>query len=82
MSNQYIVAIDGGTQSTKVAIFFDIKGNEVCSHSVKLREIELYENGIALHPDDDLWDSLLMACEKKCSKKNFQETKKTLLVLV
>ncbi|WP_105615427.1 FGGY-family carbohydrate kinase [Vallitalea okinawensis] len=63
MNNQYIVAIDGGTQSTKVAIF-DVLGNEVCSHSVKLREIELYENGKALHPDDDLWESLKKACRE------------------
>lgn len=41
MENKYIIAIDGGTQSTKVAIF-DILGAEICSHTVKLREIELY----------------------------------------
>lgn len=67
MDNQYIIAIDGGTQSTKVAIF-DISGTEVCSHSVKLREIELYENGKALHPDDDLWDSLKQACREMFKK--------------
>lgn len=67
MNNQYIVAIDGGTQSTKVAIF-DLQGTEICSHSVRLREIELYENGVALHPDDDLWDSLILACEEMFKK--------------
>lgn len=67
MNNQYIVAIDGGTQSTKVAIF-DLQGTEICSHSVRLREIELYENGVALHPDDDLWDSLKLACNEMFKK--------------
>jgi len=61
MVNQYIIAIDGGTQSTKVAIF-DTVGTEVCSHTLQLRAIELGENGKAEHPDDDLWDSLKLAC--------------------
>ncbi len=67
MENQYIIAIDGGTQSTKVAIF-DIQGTEICSHTVKLREIELFDNGWALHPDDDLWDSLKFACHEMFKK--------------
>ncbi len=62
MKDQYIVAIDGGTQSTKVAIF-DIHGTEVCSHTTKLKEIVLYGEGRAEHPDDDLWDSLKTACK-------------------
>lgn len=56
-----ILAIDGGTQSTKVAIF-DLIGNELCSETVKLRELNLYGNGRAEHPDDDLWESLQKAC--------------------
>lgn len=67
MTNQYIVAIDGGTQSTKVAIF-DTLGTEVCSHTVQLREIELSENSRAEHPDDDLWDSLKLACNEMFKK--------------
>lgn len=67
MKNQYIIAIDGGTQSTKVAIF-DTVGTEVCSHTIKLREIELGENGRAEHPEDDLWDSLKLACHEMFKK--------------
>ncbi len=67
MKNQYIIAIDGGTQSTKVAIF-DTSGTEVCSHTIKLREIELGDNGRAEHPDDDLWDSLKLACNEMFEK--------------
>jgi sugar (pentulose or hexulose) kinase len=67
MENKYLIAIDGGTQSTKVAIF-DIQGNEICSHTVKLREIELSENSRAEHPDDDLWDSLKLACNEMFKK--------------
>ncbi|MDA3809959.1 MAG: FGGY-family carbohydrate kinase [Spirochaetaceae bacterium] len=58
---QYIVAIDGGTQSTKLAIF-DTAGHEICSETVKLQEIRFYEDSRAEHPDDDLWDSLKEAC--------------------
>ncbi|MFA9423192.1 MAG: FGGY-family carbohydrate kinase [Sedimentibacter sp.] len=76
MENKYIIAIDGGTQSTKVAMF-DIKGNEICSHKVKLREIVLSENERAEHPDDDLWDSLKVAC--KGMLKKFQGDKKDII---
>lgn len=59
--NEYILAIDGGTQSTKVAIF-DLIGNEITSETVPLQELHLYGNGRAEHPDDDLWVSLQKAC--------------------
>lgn len=62
MRQQYIAAIDGGTQSTKVTLF-DIQGHVICSHSVALRKIHLYGNSRAEHPDDDLWDSLKQACK-------------------
>jgi sugar (pentulose or hexulose) kinase len=62
MDSKYIVAIDGGTQSTKVSIF-DTVGTEICSHSVKLRPMHLYGENRAEHPDDDLWDSLIEACQ-------------------
>ena len=52
--NDGILTIDGGTQSTKVAIF-DLLGNEICSETVPLQELHLYGNGRAEHPDDDLW---------------------------
>lgn len=67
MKEKYIIALDGGTQSTKVAIF-DTHGTEVCSHTVKLREIVLYGDDRAEHPDDDLWDSLKLACEEMFKK--------------
>ncbi len=60
MDNKYIIAIDGGTQSTKVAIF-DTVGTEICSDTVKLREIALYGDHRAEHPEDDLWESLKLA---------------------
>ncbi len=61
MKKQYIVAIDGGTQSTKVTMF-DTVGKEICSNTVPLKEIHLYGDSRAEHPDDDLWDSLQQAC--------------------
>jgi len=67
MEKKYIVAIDGGTQSTKVAIF-DTAGTEICSHTVKLRPMDLYGDSRAEHPDDDLWDSLKEACQKALEK--------------
>jgi sugar (pentulose or hexulose) kinase len=61
MSRKLIIAIDGGTQSTKVAIF-DIQGTEICSETVQLQPLHLYGNSRAEHPDDDLWESLQRAC--------------------
>lgn len=58
---KYIIAIDGGTQSTKLAIF-DTAGREICGETVPLRPIRFYDDARAEHPDDDLWDSLKSAC--------------------
>lgn len=59
---QYIIAIDGGTQSTKLAVF-DTAGHEICSETVPLRPIHFYGDSRAEHPDDDLWESLKKACQ-------------------
>lgn len=67
MERKYIVALDGGTQSTKVAIF-DTAGTEICSHTVKLQPMHLYGDSRAEHPGDDLWDSLKEACQEALKK--------------
>ena len=64
---QYIIAIDGGSQSTKVAIF-DTSGRVICSQTVKLRPLHLYSEGRAEHPDDDLWESLQQASREMFEK--------------
>ena len=76
MEQKYIVAIDGGTQSTKVAIFNTI-GTEICSHTVPLRPIVLYGENRAEHPDDDLWDSLKEATQRTFEK--FDGNKKDII---
>ncbi len=58
---RYIIAIDGGSQSTKV-VLFDTAGTEICSQTVVLKELHLYGEERAEHPDDDLWESLKQAC--------------------
>ena len=58
----HLLALDGGTQSTKVSIF-DLEGNEICSQTVRLRPLHLSDGGKAEHPDDDLWTSLQKACK-------------------
>lgn len=64
---KYILAIDGGSQSTKVAIF-DILGNEICSASEKLKPLITNTQGHVEHPQDDLWDSLCIASKKAFAK--------------
>ncbi|MDD9265506.1 FGGY-family carbohydrate kinase [Paenibacillus sp. GCM10023248] len=55
--SKYVMGIDNGSQSTKVAIY-DLDGNEVAFGSNKLRETLSPEPGVVIHPDDDLWDSV------------------------
>ena len=55
--NKYVMGIDNGSQSTKVAIY-DVEGNEVAFGSFQLKETLSPEPGVVIHPDDDLWDSV------------------------
>ncbi len=55
-----ILAIDGGSQSTKVTIF-DADGAIWAQGRASLRSYVLTSDGRAVHPDDDLWDSLCVA---------------------
>ena len=64
---KYIIAIDGGTQSTKLSIF-DTAGRDICSASVPLQPIRFYGDSRAEHPGDDLWDSLKAACRRLFEK--------------
>lgn len=64
---KYIIAIDGGTQSTKLTIF-DTTGRDICSASVPLQPIRFYGESRAEHPGDDLWDSLKSACRSLFEK--------------
>ncbi|MGD7053960.1 FGGY-family carbohydrate kinase [Sutcliffiella horikoshii] len=57
MNTRYIMGIDNGSQSTKVAIF-DLEGNEVAFGSYALKETLTPEPGVVVHPDEDLWDSV------------------------
>ncbi len=56
----YFLAIDGGSQSTKVSVI-DASGTVHASSRVALRPYDLGPGGRAVHPDDDLWDSLAAA---------------------
>ena len=57
---KYILGIDGGSQSTKMAIY-DTDGNIMNSTAVPLKQMILSPGGKVEHPDDDLWDSLCAA---------------------
>jgi sugar (pentulose or hexulose) kinase len=58
------MGIDNGSQSTKVAIY-DLEGNEVAFGAFQLKETLSPEQGVVIHPDDDLWDSVYGAM-KNC----------------
>ncbi|HZE40308.1 MAG TPA: FGGY-family carbohydrate kinase [Stackebrandtia sp.] len=59
----YVLAVDGGSQSTKVSVV-DGAGVVHVSAAVPLRPYALGPGGRAVHPDDDLWDTLVEASRR------------------
>jgi xylulokinase len=57
----YLLAIDNGSQSTKVTIF-DTRGRALTSASRRLEPYDTSVPGHAVHPGDDIWDSIRDAC--------------------
>ena len=56
----YIIGVDCGTQSAKVVVY-DAAGNAVARGQQALRPMSRPRHGVAIHPDDDLWDSIAAA---------------------
>lgn len=67
MTTKYLMGVDVGTQSAKVAIF-DTEGNVVCEGRQELRKMEIPAPLLAEHPDDDLWDSLKAAFQQAMTR--------------
>ncbi len=63
MSQKYLIGFDSGTQSAKVVIF-DLDGNLICEGKQDLRLMELPGPNMAIHPDDDLWDAIVIASNR------------------
>ncbi|HEU0206509.1 MAG TPA: FGGY family carbohydrate kinase [Pseudolysinimonas sp.] len=64
---KYIVAIDNGSQSTKVSIV-DAEGRIHARARVGLAPYASPEAGHVVHPDDDVWDSIASACRAALSR--------------
>jgi len=60
MTGPYLVGIDCGTQSAKVVVY-DAVGNAIARGRHALRPMDRPRHGVAIHPDDDLWDSIAAA---------------------
>jgi xylulokinase len=56
-----LLAIDNGSQSTKVTIF-DFRGHALVSARRGLKPYDTSVPGHAVHPGDDIWDSIQEAC--------------------
>jgi sugar (pentulose or hexulose) kinase len=63
----YLVAIDNGSQSTKVLIV-DGRGQVHASARVGLRPYESPAPGRSVHPGDDVWESIVQACRIAMSR--------------
>lgn len=62
MTEHYVLAIDNGSQSTKVTIL-DRHGIVHASAQRPLRPYDTSTPGHVVHPDDDLWDSIRATCQ-------------------
>jgi sugar (pentulose or hexulose) kinase len=60
MAGKYLIGIDNGTQSSKVVIY-DLQGTVVCEAKRTLLPMEHPQPGYAVHPDDDIWESIVAA---------------------
>ena len=67
MAGKYLIGIDNGTQSSKVVIY-DLEGNVVCEAKRTLLPMEHPQPGHAVHPDDDLWESIVAASREAMTK--------------
>lgn len=56
-----ILAVDNGSQSTKLAVV-DAAGRILAEHRVPLRPYAYPAPGHVVHPEDDLWDSVVSSC--------------------
>ncbi|MFT6535055.1 MAG: sugar (pentulose or hexulose) kinase [Alpinimonas sp.] len=63
VTKKYILGIDGGSQSSKVVIF-DTDGHIVCEASQALLPLNTPSTGVVEHPDDDLYDSIVVAAAR------------------
>ena len=64
MKMKYLIGVDGGSQSSKVVIF-DLDGNIVCEGRQELQPDEPRPSPAwSEHPEDDLWDSIVVACRQ------------------
>ena len=63
MTQTYLIGIDGGSQSSKVTIF-TAEGHVVCEASQPLAPMHTPRSGVAEHPDDDLYDSVVVAARR------------------
>ncbi len=60
---EYVVAIDNGSQSTKVLIV-DAEGRVHASARRALQPYDTSEHGRVVHPGDDVWESIAAACRE------------------
>jgi sugar (pentulose or hexulose) kinase len=60
MHGPYLIGIDCGTQSAKVVVY-DASGNAVSQARRTLQPMSRPRHGVAVHPGDDLWDSIAAA---------------------
>ena len=56
----YLIGVDCGTQSAKVVVY-DAAGNSVARGQHALQPMSRPSHGVAIHPDDDLWESIAAA---------------------
>lgn len=63
MAAEYIIGIDEGSQSAKIAVY-DFSGNVLLSETEPLSPMRLAPGGVVEHPDDDMWRAVCAASKR------------------
>jgi len=63
VATPYVIGVDCGTQSAKV-VAYDAAGRAVAEGRRELQPMSRPRHGVAIHPDDDVWESVAAACRE------------------
>jgi sugar (pentulose or hexulose) kinase len=73
MPDQYILAIDNGTQSVR-ALLFDLQGNIAAKAQVQLEAYYSDHPGWAEHDPEDYWQAVCTACQRLWAESGIAKT--------
>jgi sugar (pentulose or hexulose) kinase len=74
MSNDYILAIDNGTQSVR-ALIFDLQGHLVDKAQVEIDSYQAPQPGWVENDPEEFWRALSLACQRSVGQHQRAESR-------